>query len=131
MQIFLRPLPAVYLGHLLADFVFQTRRLVDATLRGRPSAYLLHGLIHYLSSILLVGFFVPGSIVALSTHLVIAALALVHLLIDSAKVQLEPRRVIRGVAGSSVADELVHLLTVVLASWMLCSVMSLTTLAAP
>ena len=131
MQIFLRTLLAVYLGHLLADFVFQTRRLVDAKLRGRPSAYLLHGLIHYLSAILLVGFFVPGSIVALSTHLVIAALALVHLLIDSAKVQLEARRVIRGVAGSYVADQLVHLLTVVLAAWLLSPGMSFTALAAP
>src|SRR5438552_17190200 len=100
MQIFLRTLLAVYLGHLLADFVFQTRRLVDAKLRGRPSAYLLHGLFHYLSAILLVGFFVPGSIVALSTHLVIAALALVHLLIVSSQVHIEPSRLSRRVAGS-------------------------------
>jgi len=131
MQIFLRTLLAVYLGHLLADFVFQTRRLVDAKLRGRPSAYLLHGLIHYLSAILLVGFFVPGSIVALSTHLVIASLALVHLLIDSAKVQLEARRVIRRVAGSYVADQFVHLLTVVLAAWLLSPGVSFMTLTAP
>src|SRR6266566_3033809 len=60
MQIFLRTLLAIYLGHLAADFVFQTRRLVEAKLRGRLSAYLLHGLIHYLSAILLVGFFIPG-----------------------------------------------------------------------
>src|SRR5438034_11732492 len=66
MQIFLRTLLAIYLGHLAADFVFQTRRLVEAKLRGRLSAYLLHGLIHYLSAILLVGFFIPGSIAALS-----------------------------------------------------------------
>src|SRR5260370_18167899 len=104
MQMFLRTLLAVYLGHLAADFVFQTRRLVDAKLRGRPSAYLLHGLIHYLSAILLVGFFVPGSIVALRTHLVIAALALVHLLIDSSNVQLTAKRMLRDGARTSVAD---------------------------
>ena len=131
MQIFLRTLLAVYLGHLLADFVFQTRRLVDAKLRGRPSAYLLHGLIHYLSTILLVGFFIPGSIVALSTHLVIASLALVHLLIDSAKVQLEARRVIRGGAGSYVADQIVHFMTVLLAAWLLSPGMPFKALAAP
>jgi hypothetical protein len=131
MQMFLRTLLAAYLGHLVADFVFQTRRLVDAKLRGRPSAYLLHGLIHYLSSVLLVAFFVPGSIVALRTHLVIAALALVHLLIDSAKVQLSTKRAIGGGAGPYVADQLVHLLTVALAAWLLSPGMSFTALSAP
>ena len=131
MQVFLRTLLAIYLGHLAADFVFQTRRLVDAKLRGRASAYLLHGLIHYLSVILLVGFFIPGSIVALPTHLVIAALALIHLLIDSAKVQLAAKRVIRGGAGSYVADQIVHFMTVVLAAWLLTPGMSFTALAAP
>src|SRR5258708_36696868 len=119
LQMFLRTLLAVYLGHLAADFVFQTRRLVDGKLRGRSSAYLIHGLIHYLSAILLVGFFIPGSIVTFRTHLVIAALALVHLLIDFAKVQLAAKRVLRGGAGSYIADQLVHLLTVVLAAWLL------------
>lgn len=131
MQIFLRTLLAVYLGHLAADFVFQTRRLVDAKLRGRPSAYLLHGLIHYLSAILLVGFFIPGSMISLRTHLVIAALALVHLLIDSAKVQLTAKRVIRDGAGTYVADQFVHLLTVGLAAWLISPGMSFKALAAP
>src|SRR5260370_27793053 len=131
MQMFLRTLLAVYLGHLTADFVFQTRRLVDGKLRGRVSAYLLHGLIHYLSTILLVGFFIPGSIVSLRTHLVIVALTLVHLLIDVAKVQLTGRRVIRDATGAYVADRLVHLLTVVLAAWLLSPCMSFAALAAP
>jgi hypothetical protein len=131
MQMFLRTLAAVYLGHLAADFVFQTRRLVDGKLRGRASAYLQHGFIHYLSGILLVGFFVPGSIIALSTHLVIAGLALVHLLIDFAKVRFTARRVIGDGAVSYLADQLVHLLTVVLAAWLLSPGMSFTALAAP
>ncbi len=131
MQMFLRTLLAVYLGHLVADFVFQTRRLVDRKLRGQASAYLLHGLIHYLSAILLVGFFIPGSIVAFRTHQVIVALTLVHLLIDFAKVRFAAKRVIRGGAGSYVADQLVHLLTVVLAAWLLSPGMSFAALAAP
>jgi len=131
MQIFLRTLLAIYLGHLAADFVFQTRRLVEAKLRGRLSAYLLHGLIHYLSAILLVGFFIPGSIAALSTHLVIAALTLVHLLLDFTKVQLAAKRVIRGGAGSYIADQLVHLLSVVLAAGLLSPGMSFRALTAP
>ena len=131
MQMFLRTLLAVYLGHLAADFVFQTGRLVDGKLRGRPSAYLLHGLIHYLSAILLVGFFIPGAIVALRTHLVIAALALVHLLIDFAKVRLTAKRVIAGGAGSYLADQFVHLLTVFLAAWLLSPGVPFTALAGP
>jgi Protein of unknown function (DUF3307) len=131
MQMFLRTLLAVYLGHLAADFVFQSRRLVEAKLRGRPSAYLLHGLVHYLSAILLVGFFIPGSIISLRTHLVIAALALVHLLIDSAKVQFAAKRVIRDGARTYVADQLIHLLTVVLAAWLISPGMSFKALAAP
>jgi Protein of unknown function (DUF3307) len=128
---FLRTVLAVYLGHLAADFVFQTHRLVDAKMRGRPSAYFLHGLTHYLSAILLVGFFVPGSIIALRTHLVVAALALAHLLIDFAKVQLTGKGVIRDGARTYVADQLVHLLTVVLAAWLLSPGMSFRALAAP
>ena len=128
---FLRTLLAVYLGHLAADFVFQTGRLVDGKLRGRSSAYLLHGLIHYLSAILLVGFFIPGAIVALRTHLVIAALALVHLLIDFAKVRLTAKRVIAGGAGSYLADQFVHLLTVFLAAWLLSPGVPFTALAGP
>lgn len=131
MQIFLRTLLAVCLGHLAADFVFQTRRLVGAKLRGRPSAYLLHGLIHYLSGILLVGFFIPGSMLSLRTHLVIAALALVHLLIDSAKVHLTAKHLIHDGAGTYVADQFVHFLTVVLASWLISPGMSFKALAAP
>lgn len=131
MQMFLRTLLAVYLGHLAADFVFQPRRLVGEKLRGRSSAYLLHGLIHYLSAVVLVGFFVPGSIVALRTHLVIAALALVHLLIDSAKVQLAAKGVLRDGAILYVSDQLVHLLTVVFAASLLSPDISLTALAAP
>ena len=131
MQMFLRTLLAVYLGHLAADFVFQTHRLVDGKRRGQPSAYFLHGLIHYLCAILIVGFFVPGSLLALPTHLVIAALTLVHLLIDFLKLQLAARGLVRDGAGSYVLDQLVHLATVILAAWLLTPGMSFTAIAAP
>lgn len=131
MQMFLRILLAVYLGHLVADFVFQTRRMVDGKRRGRPSAYLLHGLIHYLSITVIVGFFVPGSIFALWTHLAIAGLTLVHLLIDFAKLQLAASGVIRDSTGSFVGDQFVHFLTVVLAAWLLSPGMSYTAFIAP
>jgi hypothetical protein len=119
MQILLRALLAIYLAHLLTDFVFQTQRLVEQKRRGRPIAYFLHGLIHYLCAILLVGFLIPGTIVALRTHLVIAGLTLVHLLIDFAKIQLAGKRVIKDGLRTFVADQFVHFLTVLLAAWLL------------
>ncbi len=122
MQSLFRTLLALYLAHLLADFVFQTQRLVEQKRRGQPFAYLVHGLIHYLSAIVIVGFFLPGAIVAIRTYLVVAALTLVHLLIDLAKTRLAAKSRISGGPGAYLADQLVHFLTVVLAAWLLSAV---------
>jgi hypothetical protein len=119
MQMVIRTLLAIYLAHLLTDFVFQTQHLVEQKRRGKPGAYFLHGLIHYLCAILLTGFFVPGAIVALRTHLVIAGLTLVHLLIDFAKIQLADKQVIKDGVRAFLGDQLIHFLTVILAAWML------------
>ena len=42
MQILFRAFLAIYLAHLLADFVFQTHRLVEQKRRGKFFAYFLH-----------------------------------------------------------------------------------------
>ena len=55
MQLFFRALLALYLAHLLTDFVFQTQRLVAQKRRGSFAAYGLHGFIHYLSSVAIAG----------------------------------------------------------------------------
>src|SRR6266571_6542577 len=129
MQILFRTLLALYLAHLLADFVFQTHRLVEQKQRGQPFAYLAHGLIHYLCAILLAGFFIPGTIVALRTHLVIGGLTLAHLLIDLAKMRLAARHKAGKGAGACVADQLAHFLTVALAAWLLSPGVSFSVLA--
>ena len=130
MQILLRTLLAIYLGHLLTDFVFQTHGLVERKRRGQPSAYFLHGLTHYLCAILLTGFFIPGAIVALRTHLVIAALTLVHLLIDLAKIQLAGRGLISNGTRAYLGDQLLHFLTVAAAAWLLSPDVSVSALTA-
>src|SRR5882762_9507492 len=119
MQSLLRALLAIYLAHLLTDFVFQTHRLVEQKRQGNPAAYLLHGLIHYLSAVIITGFVLRGSILSLRTHLVIAALTLVHLLIDFAKTQLAKEYPVCDGSWSYVGDQLLHFLTVSLAAWML------------
>jgi hypothetical protein len=119
MQILFRVFLAVYLAHLLTDFVFQTHGLVEQKRRGRLAAYLLHGIVHYLSAVIIMGFVVHGSFFSLRTHLVIAALTLVHLLIDLGKIQLA--RKYSGCDGSRayLGDQLLHFLTVLLAAWLL------------
>lgn len=119
MQILFRVFLAIYLAHLLTDFVFQTHRLVEQKKSGKLSAYFLHGLTHYLSAIVLVSFFLAGSGLSLRTHVVILALALVHLLIDFAKIRLAQKTVPNDGAVAYVADQLLHFVSVAFAAWLL------------
>jgi hypothetical protein len=128
LQLTLRAFLSIYLAHLAADFVFQTHGLVERKQRGQPLAYLLHGLTHYLCAVLILGFFVPGSITALHTHLVLAGLALLHLLLDFAKVQFAAKGLLRAGAGAFLADQFAHFLTVLFAVWLLLPAESFTTL---
>src|SRR5258707_2111768 len=115
MEIFVRILLAIYLAHLLADFIFQSSRLVEQKLRGKFSGYLLHGLIHYVTSILLVGFFVRASAASFRTYLVLLALSAIHLLLDPAQIRLTARGLLRNDALAYRTDQLIHFLTIVLA----------------
>lgn len=117
MQIFFRAFLAIYLAHLLTDFVFQTHRLVEQKKRGQFFAYFLHGLTHYLSAIILVSFFLAGAGLSLRTHVVILALALVHLFIDFAKIRLAQIR--NDGALAYIADQLLHFVSVAFAAWLL------------
>src|SRR5258706_12226579 len=119
MQLLLRALLAIYLAHLLTDYFFQTLRLVEQNRRGNSAAYLLLGLIHYLSAVIITGFVLRGSILSLRTHLVIAALTLIHLLIDLAKIQLTKKYPVCDGSWAYVSDQLLHFLTVGLAAWLL------------
>jgi Protein of unknown function (DUF3307) len=119
MQTLPRTLLALSLAHLLADFVLQTRRLVEGKMRGQALAYFLHGLIHYLSAICVIGFFLPGTVLVWRTHLVVAGLAFVHLLIDLAKMRLGASRHTGRGPTAYIVDQLAHLLTIALAAWLL------------
>ena len=119
MQLFFRALLALYLAHLLTDFVFQTQRLVAQKRRGSFAAYGLHGLIHYLSSVAIAGFVLRGSFFAPRTHLVVAALTLIHLLIDLAKMQLAAKYSACDGPSAYIGDQILHFVTVVLAAWLL------------
>jgi len=132
MQQLLRAFLAIYLAHLLTDFVFQTDRLLEQKRHGKPTAYLVHGTIYYLSAVIIAGFVLRGSLLSVRTHLVIAALTLVHLLIDLAKIQLAARKYPGcDESWAYVGDQLLHFLTVGFAAWMLSPVLPFSELSAP
>ena len=130
MQIFLRILLAIYMAHLLSDFIFQPASLVEQKRRGKFSAYLLHGLIHYFTSILLVGFFVRASAASFRTYLVLLLLTAIHLLLDATKIRLTARDVLRNDALTYASDQLIHFFTIVFAAWLLTPGMALAQLFA-
>lgn len=119
MQTFFRAFLAIYLAHLLTDFVFQTHRLVEQKKSGKFFAYFLHGLTHYLSAIVLVSFFVAGSGLSVRTHVVILALTLGHLLIDLVKIRLTQKTILNDGAAAYVTDQLLHFVSVAFAAWLL------------
>jgi hypothetical protein len=131
MQTLFRAFLAVYLAHLLTDFVFQTTSLVERKQRGKFTAYLQHGLIHYLSAVIIAGFVLRGSLFLLRTHLVIAALTLAHLLIDFAKIQLAKKYPACDGSWAYISDQLLHFLTVSLAAWLLSPAVPFRLLGAP
>jgi VanZ family protein len=119
MQIFFRTLFAIYLGHLLTDFLFQTPRLMDQKRRGKLRGYLVHGLAHFLATLALTAFFVRGSALSARTYLVLLALTLLHLLIDFAKIRLTQRELIPDATTTYIADQILHLVAIVFAAWLL------------
>src|SRR5262249_31515358 len=119
MQILFRTLLAIFLAHLLADFVFQTDRLVAKKHSGKWSGYLLHGVVHYFSALLLMGFFVRASALSVKTYFVLLLLTATHLLLDAAKIRLTTAGFLRDGSFTYIADQFVHFLTVLLAAWIL------------
>src|ERR1700721_2163841 len=65
---------ALYLAHLLTDFVFQTSRMVKLKRVGRFAGYRLHGVVHYTAAVVLCGFFVPGMLFSLRFQLAVVLL---------------------------------------------------------
>src|SRR5262249_32790207 len=108
MQTLFRILVAIFLAHLLADFVFQTDRLVSQKRAGKWQGYLWHGLIHYAAALALVAFFVKASALSSKTYAVLLLLIAMHLLIDAAKIRLTSRGTFPDGTLPYVADQLVH-----------------------
>lgn len=119
MQIFLRTFLALLLGHLLADFVFQSDGIVKKKLAGKWPGYLAHGLIHYCTSLVLVGFLVKSSALSFKTNAVLLLLVVLHLFLDMAKIRLTATGLVHDGTRIYLADQFFHILTVFFAAWIL------------
>src|SRR3981081_3444889 len=110
---------ALYLAHLLTDFVFQTTRIVSHKHRGEWRGYLIHGITHYVAVLAIVTLADPHRLLRPSFQLLAVSLSLVHLLVDWAKISLTKFHRIPESALAFVVDQGTHLLTVIGAVFLL------------
>jgi Protein of unknown function (DUF3307) len=104
---------AVYLAHLLTDFVFQTDRLVSKKHRGEWRGYLAHGATHYLSVLAIVAIADPHRFLTLYFQVIAPSLSIVHLVVDWAKLSLAKSRLMPDNALAFVLDQIIHIATVI------------------
>jgi hypothetical protein len=104
---------AVYLAHLLTDFVFQTDRLVSKKRRGEWRDYLVHGATHYIAILAIVAIADPHRFLTLYFQVIALSLSAVHLVVDWAKLSLTKSRLMRDDALAFVLDQIIHLATVI------------------
>ena len=108
---------ALYLAHLVTDFVLQSGRMVAGKRRGSVSAYLEHGGIHFVAGASFLGFAVPGLWRGLGFYGVLVALTSVHLGIDWCKISLVRSKKVTDGAAAFFGDQCVHFVTVCIAAW--------------
>jgi Protein of unknown function (DUF3307) len=117
MHVFAISFLALYLAHMVTDFVLQSSRAVSGKRRGDVLAYLEHGGIHFLAAVFFLGVAIPGLWRKLAFYGVLIALTLVHLGIDRSKVQLVRSKKVADGAVAFFGDQAVHLVTVSIAAW--------------
>jgi hypothetical protein len=104
---------AVYLAHLLTDFVFQTARVVAEKRRAERRGYVVHGLTHYIAVLATVALADPHRLASLYFQLIAVSLSVVHLLVDWAKLSLTKSRLLPDNPVAFVFDQIIHLVTVI------------------
>jgi Protein of unknown function (DUF3307) len=107
---------ALYLAHLLTDFVFQTGWVVSEKHHGQwrgYRGYLVHGLTHYIAVLATVAIADPHRIPTLYFQLIAVSLSIVHLIVDWAKLSLTKSRLLPANALTFMLDQVIHLGTVI------------------
>lgn len=119
MQPFVKLVLTVFLAHLLGDFPFQTSDMVQGKRQGWPG-YLMHGGIHFLVLIVCITVFSGLEMLGSLKFWIIASLyVVVHLGIDRTKQSLVSGNRLRDTASVFVADQVLHMFTIVALVWFL------------
>src|SRR5258707_1453402 len=111
MNVFLTCFLALYLAHLLTDFVLQPEQMVTRKKRGVALAYVEHGAIHFVAAALFLGFAIPGLAVKIGFYGFILGLTVVHLAIDWLKLCLVGSSTLEDSAPTFLVDQPIHALT--------------------
>lgn len=119
MHVFGTAFLALYLAHLVTDFVLQPGRLVAGKRRGDVVAYLEHGGIHFFAAAFIVGVAVPGLWRDLWFYGLLLALTVIHLGIDWCKIGLVRSKKIADGALSFLGDQAIHFVTVGIVAWLI------------
>jgi hypothetical protein len=115
MEILTRAILALYLAHLLTDFVFQTSRMVKEKRGGEAAGYAKHGGVYFACGVLVTGFFMPGLFLSLRFQAGVLGLTLIHLGIDWCKITLARRRPWADGTAAFAIDQWAHFMTIVAA----------------
>ncbi len=106
------------LGHVAADFVFQSDAMVKRKKQGGAIAYLQHGLIHYLAILAVVAVTHPSLLIRFRFQLVVAALIVAHLLIDFCKERMTAAGIISDNVIPFLTDQALHVVTIAAAAFL-------------
>lgn len=110
---------ALYLAHLLTDFIFQSDQLVARKRAGSILAYAQHGGIQMLTATALLALALPGLAKRLDFYGLIVGLTLVHLGIDWGKSRLVRSNWVWDGAKTFIVDQGLHAVTVWIVAWLI------------
>ena len=122
MEMLTRTILALYLAHLLTDFVLQSSRMVKQKRSGAAAGYAKHGAVYFACGVSVTGFFVPGVFFSLRFQAAVLALTLVHLGIDWCKIALARKTAWAEGTTAFAIDQWMHFVTVVAAGCWIASV---------
>lgn len=116
MNAFVAAFTALLLGHLLADFVFQSHAVVAEKRAGRFSGYARHGATHMGLVLAAVAAARPAWLADGRLWGAVVALTAVHLLTDWGKIRMVAEGWLHESAGAFLLDQALHLTTIFLAA---------------
>ena len=115
MEMLTRTILALYLAHLLTDFVLQTSGMVKQKRNGKAAGYAKHGAVYFACGVLVAGFFVRGLFLSLRFLFIVLGLTLIHLGFDWCKITLARKTAWADGTAAFAIDQLAHLVTIVVA----------------